>query len=129
MAEARARDAQDRAARLEDTLTRARAELDALLRARALSDSERQSYETPLEVMQGHLDVARAELEVRLREAAAEHETWSHRRREERASERLVDRATAREEQARAAAEEREAEDLETRRRLRGHGSAEDAPA
>lgn len=115
-AEARAQDARDRADRLEDTLSRARAELDILLRARALSDHERLSYETPLEVIQGHLDVARAELEVRLREAAEEHQTWSDRRKAKRATDRLVERSEERERDEAAADDERRADDQETER-------------
>ncbi|MEO0651912.1 MAG: hypothetical protein AAFZ65_14650 [Planctomycetota bacterium] len=128
-AEARAQDARERANRLEDTLTRARAELDALLRARALSDSERQSYETPLEVIQGHLEVARAEVEVRLREAAVEQGAWSERRREKRAADRLAERAVDRERSEAAAAEERQAEDQEAERQRWRRGAGGDLSA
>ena len=115
-AEARARDAQDRVELLTDTLTRARAELDALLRSRSLANGDADSYEMPLEVMQGHLNAAVAERDVRRREADTEKEAWSECERDRRAAERLSEQARTRADEERTERELRIEEDLETAR-------------
>ena len=121
-AEARARDAEARAQSLSDTLARARAELDELLRQRTIGEGELASYEMPLSVMEGHLAAARAEAEVRLREAAEEQRKWSACERDRRAVERLDERERERQRVEREALEERSASEAEAERFRRREG-------
>jgi chromosome segregation ATPase len=116
-AEDRAAAVRQRVSSLEDTLTRARAELDELLRQRALAEAEHAVYERPLEVMAGHLAVARAECAEREAQAERERDSWAATQRDAKAATELEARARGerrREEQRR---EEVEAQEQETARR------------
>ena len=89
---------------------------DANGEANSGANGDADSYEMPLEVMQGHLNAAVAERDVRRREADTEKEAWSECERDRRAAERLSEQARTRADEERTERELRIEEDLETAR-------------